>query len=174
MKTIENWRSETLKAIAEHPSAIKERTRVLQDVATNLFDSLGPFFPIHQMGNASLVRLYEQVCVPAAKLASDIQLSSSRYEFNPRMPKFPILRYKVAVMDNLKHVTAIDVSTRKTLKPDSPVVAKKDGKIGQPLLLLEPSLSRVDIGASKRLLRKPVYLIELADALKKRDRGSIG
>ena len=78
-------------------------------------------------------------------------------------------------MDHLKYNTLIDVSTRKKLKPDSPVVAKKDGKIGYPLFLLEPSLDRVDVGANrKRNLRKPVYLVELDEALGRGSRANVG
>ncbi|KAL9116713.1 MAG: hypothetical protein Q9187_006757 [Circinaria calcarea] len=173
LKTIDNWRSETLKAIAEHPSFNKERTRVLQELTTDLLENLGSFFPIHPKSNTSSMRLYEQVFVPAAKLALEIQLSSTHYEFSPRMPSFPTLGYEAAVMDNLKYNTLIDVSTRRKLKPDNPVIARKDGKIGYPLLLLEPSLSRVDI-STKRNLRKPVFLVELEEPLRKGDRGNVG
>lgn len=121
------------------------------------------------------MRLHEQILLPVAKLASSIQQSSSQYEFYPHMPSSPFLNYQAVVIEDLNYISVIDVSTRKTLKPDSPVVSQEDGKIGYPILLLEPSLARTNSGTNNStLLRRSVYLIQLAKPMRKRNQAAVG
>ncbi|KAL9116714.1 MAG: hypothetical protein Q9187_006758 [Circinaria calcarea] len=164
---IDHWRSETLKAFAIMPSTVNEEETQLQDITINLFKILRPMLPIFRTSRASLVRLNNQVIQPAAKLASVIQLSSVCYEFRPQIPSVPLLENKTAFVADLNRFTLIDVSTGRPLKPDSPVDVKKDGEIGRLILMVEPSLHRVNKHTKHEIeLRRAVYLVQLASPLR--------
>ena len=120
------------------------------------------------------MRLYDLVILPAAELASTIQLSTVNYEFRPPISSVPMLS-RVALEEDLDRYTLIDVLSRKKLTPKSPVVVKEDGTIGRLILLLEPSLHRLGSGTNKSIeLRKAVHCVKLAEPLKKRNRAAAG
>ena len=68
----------------------------------------------------------------------------------------------------------IDISTRRILKDNTPVIPADDGTIGQKLFALEPSLLRRGRGGSPDvLMRKAVYLVKLDRPLGKRLKGPV-
>ena len=120
------------------------------------------------------MRLHEEVVLPAVKLSLAIKHSSTQYEFSPRVTSFPSFTNEPVVLEHLSCLTTIDVSSRKTLKPHSPVIVLEDGNIGRTILLLEPGLCRINREAEgNKSLRHPVCLIELAKPMKKQNKGFI-
>ena len=118
-----------------------------------------------------MVRLREQVVLPAVDFATRIQLSASTYGFNPDPGGNPFEGYreKVALGPKLLHdYKIIDVHSRKTLKPDSPVVLDKNGSFGYVVMQVEPGLMRVNEGKDNTTLRQPVFLTKLHQPLGKR------
>ncbi|MCJ1244452.1 hypothetical protein MMC30_001650 [Trapelia coarctata] len=163
--TIRNWRSETLKALAND----KRMQVVGQDVANEIFRVLEQIFPIVRGQRESFMRLYERIIVPAIKLAIDIQVSSALYRFLPDSLEELVLECGKVRIDALKQVGMIDVKTRKTLRLDSPVVADEQGYIGKLLFLVEPQLlRRNDVPEKTTYLRQAMYLVELFHPLEKR------
>ena len=118
-----------------------------------------------------MVRLREQVLLPAVEFATKIQLSTSTYVFTPEPPKNPFHGFQeqvpvsTSVLQNFKFV---DVRTRKTLKPDSAVIADEDGFFGDVLMQVEPGLSRENDGKENTPLRQSIFLVDLYKPLGKR------
>ena len=55
----------------------------------------------------------------------------------------------------------IDIKTRMTLKPNTGVVADKNGVFGKCVIMLEPVLYRVNEGKKDSTLRQGAFLVEL-------------
>lgn len=66
----------------------------------------------------------------------------------------------------------IDIKTEKWLKPDSAVVADRQGIIGDFIVGLEPGLYRIKRDKQEAVLRQPTYLVDLRHPVGKRNRGS--
>ncbi len=165
--SINTWRSETLNALTTTTDFSKYKDDLLQSITTDLFESLSEIFPIIMNNHESMMRLYWQIMQPAAKLAVKVQVSVSTYRFRRTLTKNPLMHYVIGV-SHLQANKFIDITTNKTLKPDSAVIPNKDGNIGQALMLLEPALVRLDQNDKDIDLRKAVYLVELDAPIRKR------
>ena len=135
------------------------------DLAKEIFETLEKKFPVISRQRQSLERLYEKVVRPSFKLAINLQGSSTSYKFAPDMIGPSTYSFNHIPARLLGKSTLIDVSTRKTLKRDRPVVADTHGCIRKPLLLVEPGLFRLN-GAEEDAteLRQPTictYLLQL-------------
>lgn len=112
-----------------------------------------------------MMRLHQDVSMYAAQLESSIHLSSTDYRFES-MHHMPKCLYEPVTVKFLNDIISVDVETRMTLKPDSPVVADCDGLIGIPLLLVEPFLKRQDkLERKEIMLRKTTFLVKLFSPL---------
>ena len=165
--TINTWRSETLNALAASNVFRKSRDEGLQRLTTYLLGALSKTFPIVNRQRESMMKLYRQVILPAAELAVKIQVSVSIYEFQPSLARHPLMQFRVD-MQHLLFNQFIDITTNKTLKPNSGVIADKDGWIGEAWMYLEPGLVRLDPGKKDTELRKPIYLVGLYEPVDKR------
>ena len=101
---------------------------------------------------------HEQVMEPASKLATKIRTSSSVYTF--QLNKIPFPNWKPLTSILAKNNSIIDVKTGKTLKPNTHVILDKDGVTGRYIIMLEPTLYRVNTGQEDLMLRQGVYLAE--------------
>lgn len=108
---------------------------------------------------------YHQVLLPAVKLANTMKMSTTEYVVE--LPRFLLDKFKPATIDMLKTCKMVDSQTGKHLKPDSAVVADKDGVIGHFIITLEPELRRVIRGKYTTLYQETV-LVELHHPLAKR------
>ena len=68
----------------------------------------------------------------------------------------------------------IDIRTRKTLKTASGLETDSDGFLGHILMLLEPSLERLNPDDTSVELRKAVCLVDINQVSNKRKRGTPG
>lgn len=118
------------------------------------------------------MRLFNQVMLPASDLAIKIHLSLSHYEF--RLQDEPFGTSLGANRRSLERYKLVDISTRKTLKPDSAVVADSNGHIGELVIPLEPRFVRVDGGGKQVQLKPKTYLVNLFHPLGKRGHRSHG
>lgn len=166
MKTIALWRSETLKALASKDEYKKLERQRLGDITLRLSEDLDATFPFMFRGGDHLERLYCQVIAPAARLASKIHQSPTRYVFS--MVADPFCKYKPLMTKDLEANVMIEADTRKTLKPDSSVTADQNGLLGRFIVALEPGLYRLNNGMKDTPLRNPVYLVKLDRPLRKR------
>lgn len=119
----------------------------------------------------NLHRLGKEIVIPAIELAQNIQLTLGRYYFYPRTDLIPTTERRLT-LEHISEHSLIDISTRRTLKEGSPVIAGDDGTIGEKLFVLEPGLLRRGRGENPDvLMRKAVYLVRLDRPLGKRHKG---
>ncbi|KAL2047888.1 hypothetical protein ABVK25_011219 [Lepraria finkii] len=76
-ETIAAWRSETIKALGKTDECKKMRNEQIQGMKDTLFRDVSILFTRRETS----IRFYLQVLVPAAKLATTIQTSASKYAF---------------------------------------------------------------------------------------------
>ena len=76
-------------------------------------------------------------------------------------------KFNPVTIDSLKKSKVVDSKNGKHLKPDSAVVADKDGAIGNAIICLEPCLSR-KTKDKEIVLQQETILIELDQPLAKR------
>ena len=94
-----------------------------------------------------------------------MRISTSDYAVH--IPKLLVTKFKPATMDMLKMTKMLDSKSGKHLKPDSAVVADKDGVIGKFILGLEAELCCVAKG-KETMLYQGTILVELFHPLGKR------
>lgn len=140
---------------------VERRKMMLSKFTADLFHSLQDIFPWLGGEPESKKQLHRDISKHAAQLESSIHLSSTKYRFEymADVLEYP---YNPVTAKLLADIAWVDVETRKTLKPDSPVIPDCQGLIGTPLLLIEPFLIRQDHEERKNLmLRKSKILIKL-------------
>ncbi|MCJ1427055.1 hypothetical protein MMC29_004958 [Sticta canariensis] len=164
--TINEWRSETLNAVATTPELIQSRNSKVERFTDRLFHFLEMIFPGIIDEQKSKSRLHQDVSRYAAQLEASIHQSSTKYRFQPMHGPGHI--YERVTTSMLTSSTWIDVETRKTLKPDSLVTSDRDGYIGRTLMLIEPGLERYDAGGRRWCIRPSKYLIKLDTPLSRR------
>lgn len=130
-----------------------------------LFHYIGRFFPIIRLQAQSKQRLIDEVVLPAAQLASKIQVAASKYEFY--LAPNPFRKYDPVTVDDHKFMKMIDVKTRKTVKTPSADVPDGERRIGHIVTSLEPSLWRINMNEEMTCLRPEVTLVELDKLLPK-------
>ena len=138
-------------------------------LSSNLFTRLSRDLPVLFSGSQTRATFYDQVLLPAVKLANAIRMSTSDYVV--WIPESLITSFKPVTIDKLKSCKIIDFKSGKQLKPDSAVVADKDGIIGKIIICLEPCLYRVTKG-KKTTLHQEKILVELCHPLGKRIKAS--
>ena len=149
---------------------IKHGNKQAQDLNSRLFKELSEALPILFSGMQTHATFYEQVLFPAVKLANTVRMSTSDYVLSN--PKLPVTTHEPIITDLLKVHKVLDFESGRHLKPDSAVVADKDGVIGDFVLCLEPGLSRV-IKGKETTLRQAIFLVKLNHPLGKRSKASI-
>ena len=160
------WQSETFKAIARTEESRKLREEQIQTMTVDMFKNLSETFPVVFGKMASLGSFYEQVMQPASKLAIKLRASCSTYGFC--FPGAAFEKFEPVTTTMLKDHCMIDVKTRMTLKPNTGVVADKNGVFGKCIIMLEPGLYRVNKGKEHSILRQDAILIELDHPITKR------
>lgn len=138
------------------------------DLAEQIHESFMSATPEACEEHESLHALKEKIVIPAMELALNIQLTSGRYYFYPRTGLVPPAERRLT-FERISEHTMIDMSTRRTLKDNSPVMSADDGTIGEKIFVLEPGLVRRGRGGNPDvLMRKVVYLVKLDRPLGKR------
>lgn len=162
-RTINIWRAETLSALAVTQAYTDLREAQIIQCTSNLFEDLSAFFPNLFGRGTAMQEFHDQVTVPAMTIVSKLQGSAPAY----RLDMFDNISFKCErfTRDDLNNVTAIDLETRKTLKPGSAIVSGREGVVGDLILPLEPSLHRVNEGASDTDLRRETWLVRLDHGL---------
>ena len=69
-------------------------------------------------------------------------MKASTSDYGVWIPESPVTKFKPVTIDSLKKCKVVDSKNGKHLKPDSAVVADKDGAIANIIICLEPCLSR--------------------------------
>ena len=162
---IASWRSETLKALDTTTACGRYCEQQSQNMNKNLLTKLSNTFPVLLSGPQIHTTFYDQVVLPAVKLANMIKMSTSEYFF--LVSNITHASPKAVTMETLGTSKMVDFQTGKHLKPDSAVVAGKDGSIGNGIICLEPGLYRVSKGRTMTL-QQDTILVELFHPLGKR------
>ena len=162
------WRSETLRALAATKICETQKQEQVWRVTNHVFERLGSVLPIVRGKEKSFWRLYKNVMLPAAELATKIQISATCYRVC--VYREPFQKYHAVTVNELKAFKMIDVTTRKTIRPESAVRADSDGVYGKMLIPLEAGLFRVDKYDRELHLRQRVYLMQLFSPLDQRRR----
>ena len=162
------WRSETLRALAATKICENQKQEEVWRVTKHVFQRLGSVLPIVRGKENSFWRLYKSVMLPAAELATKMQISATCYRVC--VYREPFQNYFAVTVNRLKALKMIDVATRKTIRPESAVRADSDGCYGKFLIPLEAGLFRVDKDDKEIQLRQRVYLMELFSPLDQRRR----
>ena len=155
---IASWRSETLKALGKTTTCGQCCEQQAQNLNNTLFKELSITFPVFFSGPQIRASFYNEVLLPAVKLANAMKASASDYIV--WIPESPVTKFKPITIDCLKKSKVVDSENGKHLKPDSAVVADKDGIIGNIVLCLEPELCRVTKG-KETLLYQGTVLVKL-------------
>ena len=125
----------------------------------DLFKSLSVIFPVVFGDLESMKRFHVQVMQPASKFAITLQGSCSNYWFG--ITEYLLQDFRPLTTDMIKDYRMIDFKTRMPLKPNTGVVADKNGVFGKCIIQLEPQLYRINTGKEPYVLRQGVYLVEL-------------
>ena len=165
---IASWRSETLTALAKNTEFAANVDSHSQTFTKRLFRDLSNALP-SIFSSRGVRAFHAQILLPAIKLANIIRMSTSDYVFS--LPERAVKEFKPVTVEKLKKHTMIDFKTGRTLKPDSAVVADKDGNIGNIVISLEPGLYRL-MKPNKSVLRQEVFLVELHHPLGKRSKAT--
>ena len=128
---------------------------------------LSKFFPVLELQQESIQRLYEQIICPAADLADMMHTSASNYGL--RMPIVDFCSQGSVAREDINSYHLIDIDTRRTLTPNSLVTANSQGFIGNFLMPLEPDLCRLIDEHNTTELCQMTYLIKLHYPLGKRN-----
>ncbi|KAL9630545.1 MAG: hypothetical protein Q9164_006362 [Protoblastenia rupestris] len=145
------------------------REQHLRHLLALLFELTSTYLPILQVLPDSHSRLYDQVLVPAADLAIKIKVSASKYEF--RHPGDWLWSRHSALLSDFGIVTMIDIMTWRPLKEDDEIEADKNNYFGDVILAVEPSLRRLHPDGTRKLLRRPMWLVHPDKPIKKQSRG---
>ena len=167
---IASWRSETLNALVRTRKVADYCQHQSQDLNSKLFKNLSTAFPALFSGSQARATFYKQVLLPSVKLANAIKMSTSEYVVSTPHPF--LTEAKPIATDLLQICKMVDFKTGKHLKPDSAVVADKDGVIGKFVIGLEPALRRVTKG-KVTTLHQATILVELLYPLGKRVKASV-
>ncbi|KAK0514032.1 hypothetical protein JMJ35_003754 [Cladonia borealis] len=164
--TIAAWRSETFKAIARTEESQQLREKQIQAMTMSMSESFSETFPVVFGNSERMERFHIQVMEPASKLATTLRESCSTYWFH--ITETPFLEFKPLTANQIKSNCMVDIKTRMTLKPNTGVVADKNGVCGKCIIMLEPVLYRVNEGKKDSTLRKGAFLVELDHPITKR------
>ncbi|KAL8945800.1 MAG: hypothetical protein Q9222_007711 [Ikaeria aurantiellina] len=165
---IDGWRSDTLSALSTSGKLQRSRRNASHEIVQEVLDTVEPFFPSIRNTKGTVQRLLEKVVNPAVALATMIQTSSTKYKFFPDITSRNLLSTYTLNKDDLSIAKLIDVSTRRTLKVDSPFQADEQGQIGTQIMLLAPGLYRINTSTAPLPLVKEIKLIELFKPLGRR------
>lgn len=133
----------------------------------DLFHKLAQTFPKLFTRGTSMDNLFQQVTWPACNLAVTILGSLSTYTCWEW--KTPHTEFANAHHLDSKAFKLVELTTGRYLKPDSAVVASKNGDIGEFILGLEPNLVRVNEKGERMLLQPMTLLVKLFEPIGKQN-----
>ena len=166
-------------------------------VSQALYSTLAPLLPTSQIRPDGWKPLHEQVTMPAVRLATSMRRSIVDYRIwsrasvkrgdNGNGGNLPV--YITAV----QRASMVDLASNKVIRPDSVLKVAEDGRIGEEMLIVQPSLLRVQTEsggeggregerggggggggggkATSVTLCKPTVLVKLDEPMGKRSRG---
>jgi len=166
--TIRRWRSETLLGLTKMPDLHTEQLHQATAVSQSLHTLLSPLLP-PPTGSAAKT-LHETITLPAIKLASALRLSTSDYRLWTRSPPSDTKSLPIYV-SAIPKASLVDMATNKILRPDSVLKVNEEGRVGEEMLIVTPSLLRTERErATSVLLVKPSVLVRLDEPMGRRGR----
>ena len=170
-KTLQNWRSETLRGLLKMDSFLEEKTRQARLAAQSLSSALSTLISDPSNEKHSPSELFSQIIQPAIALATALRLSTTGYRlvFHPfiRDPSKATTAYNYEIQNS----SMIDLMTHKIIRPDSVLKIADDGRLGEEMLVVSPALVRDQRdGRGKVMVCKPTVLVKLDEPMGRRGR----
>jgi hypothetical protein len=166
--TIRRWRSETLLSLTKMPDLHTEQLHQATAVSQSLHTLLSPLLP--PPTDSAAKTLHETITLPTIALASALRLSTSDYRlwkrsFSSENKSLPIY------ISAIQKASLVDMATNKILRPDSVLKVNDEGRIGEEMLIVTPSLLRTEKErGTSVLLVKPNVLVRLDEPMGRRGR----
>ena len=134
-----------------------------------LFKELSKTLPILFGRPQTYYSFYTQIFRPAVNLASTIKESTTRYEWSLQDSTTILKKWKPLSKACFNKNKIVDMKTGKCLKPDNLVTADQQGIIAIGVLMIEPSLYRLNWNGQGNTLRQGTIIANLKSPLEKRD-----
>ena len=171
-KTLQNWRSETLRGLLKMDSFIEEQTRQAKLAAQSLSSALSTLISDPSSDTSSPSEVFSQIIQPAITLATALRLSTTDYRlvFHPfiRDPSKATTAYNYEIQNS----SMIDLMTHKIIRPDSVLKVADDGRLGEEMLVVSPAVGRdPGEGTGMVMVCKPTVLVKLDERMGRRGRG---
>lgn len=148
-----------------HTAQLHQATAVSQALHT-LLTTLLPLPPSSTAWKA----LHDTITLPAISLASALRLSTSDYRLWTRAPCTENKSLPIYV-SAIQKASLVDMGTNKILRPDSVLKVNEEGRIGEEMLIVTPSLLRMEReGGKSALLVKACVLVRLDEPMGRRGR----
>lgn len=161
------------------PDFLSQQSQQALAVSQALYTTLHPLLPPSQICDDGWKSLHEQVTAPAVKLATSMRRSIVDYRIWSR-PSTRVndnedgVRHIPIYYSAVQRASMVDMATNKVIRPDSMLKVAEDGRIGAEMLIVQPSLLRVQHKEGERgsvTLCKPTVLVKLDEPMGKRSRG---
>jgi len=166
--TIRRWRSETLLSLTKMPDLHTEQLHQATAVSNSLHTLLSPLLP--PPSDSAAKTLHDTITLSAIKLASALRLSTSDYRLWTRSPTSENKSLPIYI-SAIQKASLADMATNKILRPDSILKVNEEGRIGEEMLIVTPSLLRTEKErGTSVLLVKPNVLVRLDEPMGRRGR----
>lgn len=139
-------------------------------VSQSLYDLLEPLLPACTENARNT--LHETITLPALNLATTLRLSTTDYRLWSRSSPSSPAGKAIPISINAVHkAQLVDMATNKIIRPDSMLKVSEDGRIGEEMMIVTPSLLRTeDEKGTSQVLVKPTVLVNLDEPMGKRGR----
>lgn len=173
--TIRRWRSEALQALTKMPEFFDEQRQQAAAVSQSLYAAISRLLPEAQTNDTGWRVLHEDITLPTLRLATTLRISPSSYRLS-----YPSPSSKAApiYMSAIPRATLTDLATNKLIRPDSLLKPNSEGRIGEEVLIISPTLVRIEEAkegerAKNIMLVKPNVVVRLDEAMGRRNKGGM-
>ena len=183
------------------PEFLSQQSHQALSVSQSLYSTLQPLLPPSQPRDEGWKALHDQVTLPAVKLATSMRRSIVDYRIWSRPSTKDVSTAKdgserererqhiPVYYSAIQRASMVDMATNKVIRPDSVLKVADDGRIGEEMLIVQPSLLKApgkDGGGGggggsgggggggsggNITLVKPTVLVKLDEPMGKRSRG---
>ena len=157
------------------PEFVDEQRQQAAAVSQSLFTAISRLLPEAQTNDTEWRILHEDITLPTLRLATTLRVSPNAYRLS-----YPAPSSKAApiYMSAIPRATLTDLATNKLIRPDSLLKPNNEGRIGEEVLIISPTLLRIEEAkeserAKTILLVKPNVLVRLDEAMGRRNKGGM-
>ncbi|KAJ5642068.1 hypothetical protein N7490_006068 [Penicillium lividum] len=168
VRSVRTFRVEMVRAWVQssnYQSQLDQACEATWVTITNFLQTLGNI--TSKVWQRRLLELKEHIVVPAGELATEMQCSGARYEWNWHRIR------PDADLNELDEFEIVDYNTRYRLKHEMTKNLPRDTKLGEHILVIMPSVERMDWGTGEvALIVKNRVLVRINQNIRLRPRDS--